>query len=101
MRNLTFNSIRENDIIQISDEKLKVLNVDQKNSRLRVLREIDGTAGVAHTISETIYENPRKLTFSVGFRSDYDYKVNRELYFNPVESVDLGNNCWIGYWCYF
>ena len=94
--NLTFNSIRENDIIQISDEKLKVLNVDQKNSRLRVLREIDGTAGVAHTISETIYENPRKLTFSVGFRSDYDYKVNRELYFNPVESVGLGTTAGLG-----
>ena len=63
---------------------------------MRVLREIDGTAGVAHTISETIYENPRKLTFSVGFRSDYDYKVNRELYFNPVEFRILGTTAGLG-----
>ena len=50
--NLSFESIRDNDIIQISEEKLKVLNVDEKYSRLRVLREIDGTSGVAHTIGE-------------------------------------------------
>jgi len=94
--NLTFNAIRENDIIQISDEKLKVLNVNQNASILRVLREIDGTVGVAHTIGETIYENPRKLTINVGFRSDYRYNVNRQLYFNPVESVGLGTISGLG-----
>jgi len=94
--NLNFNSIRENDIIQISDEKLKILNVDQNLSRLRVLREIDGTVGISHTIGETIYENPRKLIINSGFRSDYQYKINRELYFNPIETVGLGTTAGLG-----
>ena len=37
--------IRENDILMTGDEKLKVLNVDKINSRIRVLREAEGTTG--------------------------------------------------------
>jgi hypothetical protein len=32
----------------------------------------------------------------LGFRSQYDYKINREIYFNPVDAVGLGTTSGIG-----
>ena len=51
-------SIRENDILGIGTEKVKVLNVDEKNSRLRVLRAQNGTISVAHTATCLLYTSP-------------------------------------------
>ena len=43
----------------------------------------------SHTIGKHIFEDPRKLTVKVGYKTDYNYRVN-ERYFNPVETVGLG-----------
>jgi hypothetical protein len=94
--NLSDQYIRENDILQIDSEKIKVLNVDRESSRLRILRQIDGTIGVSHSTSSVIYENPRKITISVGFKSEYSYRVNKELYFNPKEAIGLGTVSGVG-----
>ena len=67
---LTYPSIRENDILGVGTERVRVLNVDPKLSRIRVLREVDGTVGNAHTVTTRIYEDPRKLTVNAGFKSD-------------------------------
>jgi len=88
--------IRENDILMTGDEKLKVLNVDKINSRIRVLREAEGTTGSSHTIGKFIYEVPRKFTVNSGFKTDYSYRQNEQIYFNPVNVVGLGTTAGVG-----
>jgi hypothetical protein len=94
--NLSPTSIRENDIFTISTEKIKILNVDPFNSRIRVLRQIDNTVGISHTATEILYENPRKLKITSGITTSYDYKLNRQIYFNPKDSVGLGTIAGVG-----
>jgi len=83
-------NIKENDIFSIESEKIKVLNVDKSSSRLRILRSYDNTSGVAHSYSEILYENPRKFLINAGVYTSFNYKQNKEIYFNPKESVGLG-----------
>jgi len=94
--NLNYPNIRENDILGIGTERVKVLNVDSKSSRIRVLREVDGTVGSAHSATDVLYEIPRKLTVNSGITTQYNFRVNRELYFNPSDSVGLGTTSGVG-----
>ena len=94
--NLNFPNVRENDILEIGTERVKVLNVDSKLSRIKVLRAINGTVGSSHTVSTLLYEDPRKLTVKVGFNTTYDYKLNKQIYFDPAESVGVGSTSGIG-----
>ena len=87
---LIASNIVPNDILGIGTERVKVLNVDRDNSRFKVLREVDGTVGVSHTIGSILSEDPRRFTFKSGFKTKYDFKRNREIYFNPTETVGLG-----------
>jgi len=85
--------VRENDILQIESEKVKVLNIDARTGRLRVRREEEGTtaAGYAYTSGGVLYEDPRKFYVNVGLiKTDYSFPINRELYFDPAESVAIG-----------
>jgi hypothetical protein len=93
---LGFLNIRENDIFGLNGEKIKVLNIDNVSSRLRILRQIDGTIGASHSVTSVLYEDPRKLKINSGFKTDYSYTINKEIYFNPVESVAIGTNSSIG-----
>jgi len=94
--NLNSSYIRENDIFTIGTEKVKILNIDIRSSRIRVLRSVGGSVGSAHTATEVLYENPRKLIANSGFKTSYDYKVNKQIYFNPAESVGLGTRSGVG-----
>lgn len=88
---LTFPSIISNDVLLLEDEKVKVLNIDTLNSRLRVLREYDGTTGVAHTATTPVVEQSRKLSINVGsITTTRVFDRNKEIYFIPEESVGLG-----------
>ena len=88
---LDFPYIRENDILGIgTQEKVKVLNIDKRSNRIRVLREYDSTVSSAYTASTPLYEIPRKFRINTGFKTDYSYSVNNEIYFNPQESVGIG-----------
>ena len=88
--NLGLLSIKENDILGIGTEKVKVLNVEPEYSRIRVLRAVDGTVGSSHSVTTILYENSRRLQINAGFKTTYDYRVNKEIYFKPSESVGLG-----------
>jgi hypothetical protein len=88
--------IRENDVLGIGTEQIKVLNVDTRASRIRVRRAINGTVGSAHTATTVLYERSRKFKINAGFSSQFDYKVNREIYFNPIDAVGLGTTSGIG-----
>lgn len=94
--NLSYPNIRENDILSIGFEKVKVLNVDPKLSRIRVIREYDGTVGTAHSVTSVLYENPRKLLINAGFNTTINYKLDKEIYFDPIESVGLGTLAGVG-----
>ena len=93
---LSFKNIRENDILEAGTERIKVLNVDELSSRIRVLRAVDNTVATSHTIGKYIYEDPRKLSFNVGYKTDYEYRINEQVYFNPVETVGLGTTAGVG-----
>jgi len=94
--NLLYPYIRENDILTIGSEKVRVLNIDSKSSRIRILRQVDGTVGTSHSVSTIIYENPRKFVTNIGLSSNYSPKINKEIYFNPIESVGLGTLSGVG-----
>ena len=94
--NLSNSVIRSNDILGIGTEKVKVLNVEPLYSRIRVLRQIDGTVGSSHTVTTVVYEKPNRLTVNAGFNTVYDFKVNNETYFNPIHSVGLGTLTGVG-----
>lgn len=89
-------SIRENDILSIGSEKIKVLQVDPQNSRLRVLRSQQNTVSSAHTASTEIVENPRKFTFNSLPENEVKFEINREIYFNPQESLGVGTVSGVG-----
>ena len=82
--------IQPNDILGIGTERVKVLNVDIANSRFRVEREVDGAVGLSHTIGSLLTEDPRRFSITVGLKTAYEYKKNRQIYFDPSENVGLG-----------
>ena len=88
--------LQSNDILGIGTETVKILNVEPLFSRIRVLRAANGVTGVSHTVTSKILEKPRRLTINSGFSSDYEYRVNQQIYFNPIDSVGLGTRSGVG-----
>ena len=89
-------AIAENDVFDIGSEKVKVLNIDRISSRVRVQREVSGTTGAAYTAStilEKILEDSQQTLVSI---LTFDFRLNRELYFNPVDTVDIGTQSGVG-----
>ena len=85
-----------NDVLGIGTEKVKVLNVDFENSRLRVLRAVRGTVSAAHTIGKFLIEDSRNFDISTGITSTYKFRRNEQVYFDPSETVGLGTTAGIG-----
>ena len=85
-----------NDVLDVGTEKVKVLNVDFENSRLRVLRGVRGTVSSAHTIGKTLTEDPRTFDISTGITSTYKFTRNEQVYFDPSETVGVGTTAGIG-----
>ena len=83
--------LRENDILGIGTEQVKVLNVEPRFSRIRILRGINGT-GISHTVTSVLNLDPRTLRVNAGFNTTYEYRVNKQLYFNPVNAVAIGTD---------
>jgi len=89
-------SIRENDIFSIGSEKVKILQIDSLNSRIKVLRSQENTVSSAHTASTILQENSRKFTFNSLPENEVIFELNREIYFNPQESIGLGTLSGVG-----
>lgn len=89
-------NIRENDIFTIGTEKVKVLNVDKNSSRLKILRAVNNTVGSSHSYSDILYENSRRLVISDRLTNPFNYSSNRQIYFNPRESIGVGTAVGIG-----
>ena len=90
-------NIRENDVYDIGSERIKILNVDALNSRVRVQRSVEGTVSVAHTATTQLVERTRKFRFSTSEKeTSVKFELNKEIYFNPIEAVALGNESGVG-----
>jgi len=95
--NLGFPNIKENDIYQIGSEEIKVLNIDPVSSRIRVLRNQNGTTGVtSYSAGIALTEKPRKFKLNFGISTSYNFDIDKEFYFNPNESVGLGTTSGVG-----
>jgi len=84
--------IRPNDIITIESERLRVLNSDPLNNRIRVLRAQDSTTGAAHTGNLPLFQDPKQFSINVGLKTTKLLKINTEFYFEPSESVGIGTS---------
>jgi hypothetical protein len=94
--NLSYKNIRENDILGIGTEKVQVLSIDERSSRIKVLRGVNGSVGSSHTASSLLFENSKRLNINVGFSTLFDYKTNKEIYLNPIESIGIGTKSDVG-----
>ena len=89
-------SLDADDIFKIKygefEEQVKILNVDFKNSRLRVQREVNGTIGTSYPVGTALSEYSRKLLLNNRSLESKGSKIrtNKQYYFNPNESVGLG-----------
>ena len=84
--------IDENDVLVIGNEKMKVLSVDLKSSRIRVLRNYDSTVGTSYSASTSAFILPRKFFIDAYAPNDLNIgRYDREYYFNPIESVGIGS----------
>ena len=94
--NFSYPTLKVNDILSIDDEKVKVLSFDANLSEIKILREYDSTTGVSHTASTIVYQNPRYFTFNAKNDSDYEYATNKQIYFDPSNTVGLGTTSGVG-----
>lgn len=86
-----------NDIFTIGTEKVKILQKDIESSRIKVLRSVNGSVGTSHSRSDILYENTRRLGFRFNFIEDFStIKRNKEIYFNPAESLGIGTESGVG-----
>ena len=85
--------IRTNDRFKVglSTETVKVLEVDTLSSRIRVLRPVEAV-GVSHTQSTILEEIPRVFTFSSGIETSFTLREDKELYFNPSNSIGTSHS---------
>ena len=85
--------IRTNDRFKVglSTETVKVLEVDTLSSRIRVLRPVEAV-GVSHTQSTILEEIPRVFTFSSGIKTSFTAREDKELYFNPSNSIGTSHS---------
>jgi hypothetical protein len=95
--NLSYPNIRENDIYQVGNEQVKVLNIDSQSSRIRVLRNQNNTSGlITYSAGIALTEKTKKFGINFGISTSYNFKINRELYFDPTQSVGLGTISGVG-----
>jgi len=85
--NLGFPILSPNDVYKIGTEKVKILNVSQKDARIRVYRSFDSTPGIAHSAGDDLKELSRKFTFNSGFTTSTEYRLNKEIHFDPRETA--------------
>ena len=56
---------------------------------------MNGVGGI-HTIGSFLTEVPRRFTINAGFKTTYDFRRNKEIYFNPAEALGLGTATAVG-----
>ena len=95
---LWWESLRENDILAIDQERVKVLDILPENGQLRILRAVDGTTAGVHTNTAILYEDPRRFMFRTrtGIQTITSFNINSEFYFDPANVVGTGTARGVG-----
>jgi len=91
--NISYPTVKENDVYIINDvEKVKVLRVEPQLSRIWVLRNYESSGGGTSVYSSgtIIFELPSKFEFSSPIETNRDYRISRNYYFYPNESLGIG-----------
>ena len=78
--------------IKISGEIFGIRDILRGRGSLRVLRS---TSGLAHTSTTDVEYLPQSFTISVN-GSSFDSSLNKQVFFNPVETVGLGTLVGVG-----
>ncbi len=88
----SLNNVKENDIYQVVGEQVKILSLDIPSSRIKVLRSYNETQGITTILAGVaITEKTRRFGLSFGISTSvYNLKLDREYYFDPIETVGLG-----------
>ena len=91
-------SLSENDILSIDQERVKVLDILPEKGQLRILRAVNGTTAGVHTNTAILYEDPRKFSFNTrtGLQTSTSFKINSEFYFDPAQVVGTGTARGVG-----
>ena len=57
---------------------------------------MDGTVATSHTVTSFFFQDQRRLTVDAGFKTTYSSNRNKQIYFNPTETVGLGTTAGVG-----
>ena len=106
-----FSFVKINDQFDVGDpvgalnqpEKIQVLNIDERSSRIRVLRNAAmdfGLTGNSIPSSTPIVEESKRFTIPAGLSTSFDGRENTQYYFDPKEVVGLGLTVGISHTAY-
>lgn len=83
--------LKDNDILTIESERIRVLELDKLNSRIKILREQDNTIGASHSAGLLFREETNKFVFNTGITTSKKFRFNQQYYFDPHEQVGVGS----------
>ena len=83
--------IKINDYLNIGSEKVKIVGLDPSSNSLNILREELSTTGTSHTAGSDIILDSREFIFTKNISNKPNIKKIRQFYFNPRETVGLGD----------
>ena len=89
-------TFRENDIVQVDQEQMLVLNIDNLNQKIRLLRAQNGTVGAAHTNRAQIRRLEKEFSYKIKNPLKVDTPVNVTEFFNAENSIGVGLTAGVG-----
>lgn len=95
---LSFPQVQVNDQYTINDDTFTILNIDRSKALLKVARS---GIGASHAQGEVLFEKSRKFYVNVGYTTSIAFNLNKEIYFNPVDSLGRGSVAGIGTTIFF
>jgi hypothetical protein len=91
------NEIFENDLFEIGNEIIKILDVDKKNNKIKVERNLnDSEEDNSHPSGKIVAEKNNKFITNLGLTTSYNLKRNKEFYFESNRVVGLGTTYGVG-----
>ena len=88
--NLLFPTTSVNDLYLADNEIIKILNINTKDSVIKVQRSINGIT-TSFSGGLELVEKPRKITINSGFNTTTEYQLDSEYYFDPRESTIIAS----------
>ena len=84
--NLIFPTCDINDLYLIDNELVKIVDINANDSRITIKRNINNVS-TSHTAGVALQERPRRIVINSGFTTSTQYRLDRELYFDPRQAV--------------